>query len=35
MGMYQKTPGEPAPVTIEAGKTVSVDVPFDDTVKMP
>lgn len=35
MGIYKKTPGEPAPVTIEAGKTVSVDVPFDDTVKMP
>jgi len=35
MGIYKKTPGEPAPVTIEAGKTVSIDVPFDDTVKMP
>jgi hypothetical protein len=35
MGIYSKTPGEPAPVTIEPGKTVSVDVTFDDTVKMP
>jgi hypothetical protein len=35
MGIYKKTQGEPAPVTIEAGKTVTVDVPFDDTVKMP
>ena len=35
MGMYKVTQGEPAPVTIEAGKTVSIDVPFDDTVKMP
>jgi hypothetical protein len=35
MGIYSKTPGQPAPVTIESGKSVSVDVPFDDTVKMP
>lgn len=35
MGIYKKTQGEPAPLTIEAGKTVTVDVPFDDTVKMP
>jgi hypothetical protein len=35
MGIYQKTPGEPAPVTVDTGKTVSVDVSFDDTVKMP
>jgi hypothetical protein len=35
MGIYKKTPGEPAPVTIEGGKSVSVDVQFDDTVKMP
>ena len=34
LGMYSKTPGEPAPVNIGAGKTVSVEVPFDDTVKM-
>jgi hypothetical protein len=35
MGMYKVMQGEPAPVTIEAGKTISIDVPFDDTVKMP
>ena len=35
MGIYKKTQGEPAPVTVETGKNVSVDVPFDDTVKMP
>ena len=35
MGIYKKTQGEPAPVTVETGKNVSVDVSFDDTVKMP
>jgi hypothetical protein len=35
LGLYSKTPGQPAPVTIEGGKTVSVDVAFDDAVKMP
>jgi hypothetical protein len=35
LGLYSKTPGQPAPATIEGGKTVSVDVAFDDTVKMP
>jgi hypothetical protein len=35
LGLYSKTPGQPAPVTIEDGKIVSVDVTFDDTVKMP
>jgi hypothetical protein len=35
MGIYSKTAGEPAPVTVEAGKTASIEVPFDDTVKMP
>jgi len=34
MGMYSKTPGQPAPVKVEAGKTASVELTFDDTVKM-
>ncbi len=35
MGLYSKTPGKPEPVEIEAGKTATVDVVFDDTAKMP
>jgi hypothetical protein len=35
MAMYGKTPGEPGPIAIEAGKTTQIDVPFDDTIKMP
>ncbi len=34
MGIYSKSPGEPAPVKIEAGKTPTVEVAFDDSVKM-
>jgi hypothetical protein len=34
LGMYSKTPGQPAPVKVEAGKTVNVELTFDDTVKM-
>lgn len=34
LGMYSKTPGQPAPVKVEAGKTVSVEVTFDDSAKM-
>jgi len=33
LGMYAKTPGQPAPVKVEAGKTVSVELTFDDSVK--
>jgi hypothetical protein len=33
-GIYSKTPGQPAPVKVEAGKTASVELTFDDTVKM-
>ena len=33
LGMYSKTPGQPAPVKVEAGKTVSVELTFDDSVK--
>lgn len=34
LGMYSKTPGEPAPVSIEVEKIASIELPFDDTVKM-
>jgi hypothetical protein len=35
MGMYSKTPGTPEPVKVEAGQTVGIELPFDDTAKMP
>jgi len=35
LGMYSKTPGQPAPVKVEAGKTANVEFTFDDSVKMP
>jgi len=35
LGMYSKTPGQAAPIKVEAGKTVEVEVTFDDSVKMP
>jgi hypothetical protein len=35
LGMYSKTPSTPEPVTLEAGKTVKIELPFDDSVKMP
>jgi hypothetical protein len=35
LGIYSKTPGEPEGIVIEAGKTTQVDLPFDDTIKMP
>jgi len=35
LGMYSKTPGTPEPINIEAGKTVQVEIAFDDKVKMP
>ena len=34
MGMRQKE-GKPDPVKIEAGKTAEVELPFDDSFKMP
>jgi hypothetical protein len=34
LGMYSKSPGQPAPVKVEAGKTVDVELTFDDSVKM-
>lgn len=35
MGMYSKTPGKPEPIEIGAGKTIEIDLPFDDSAKMP
>jgi hypothetical protein len=35
VGLYSETPGTPAPVKIEAGKTAEVTVKFDDSFKMP
>jgi hypothetical protein len=34
MGAYSSKPGEAAPVNIAGGKTASVEVSFDDSVKM-
>jgi len=34
-GMYTKEPPKPEPINIEAGKTVEISLPFDDTIKMP
>jgi hypothetical protein len=35
LAIYGTTPGEPGAIAIEPGKTTQVDVPFDDTIKMP
>jgi hypothetical protein len=35
LGLYSKTPGTPEPVKLEAGKTAEVQLPFDDSMKMP
>jgi hypothetical protein len=34
-GLYTKEPPKPAPINIDAGKTVEIDLPFDDSIKMP
>src|SRR5579884_575022 len=34
LGLYSKTPGTPAPIELKPGKTVSIELPFDDSVKM-
>jgi len=34
LGMYMTTPGEPGAIDIDPGKTVSVDLSFDDSYKM-
>jgi hypothetical protein len=33
--MYSKTPGTPEPIKIDPGKTVEIELAFDDTAKMP
>ena len=35
LGVYTKAPPTPSPANIDEGKTVEVEVPFDDTAKMP
>lgn len=34
LGLYHDTPGKPAPINLEAGKTKTIEVRFDDSVKM-
>lgn len=35
LGMYSTKPGEPAEVKLEPGKTVAIELVFDDSSKMP
>jgi len=35
LGLYSKEPGKAAPIDVKAGETASVEVKFDDSVKMP
>jgi hypothetical protein len=35
LAIYSKTAGAPEAIVIEAGKPTQIDVPFDDTIKMP
>lgn len=34
LGMYSKEPGKPEPVRIDPGKSETIELSFDDTVKM-
>jgi hypothetical protein len=34
LGLYSKTPGTPEPINLSPGKTISIELPFDDSVKM-
>ncbi len=34
LGLYSKTPGTPAPIDLKPGQRTSIELPFDDTVKM-
>jgi hypothetical protein len=34
LGLYSKTPGTPEPIDLKPGKTVSIELAFDDSVKM-
>lgn len=35
LGVYSKTPGKPEPIDIKPGASATVNVSFDDSVKMP
>ena len=35
LGAYMSQPGEAKPVELEEGKTVEIEITFDDSVKMP
>jgi len=35
LGMYSKEPPQPGAISIDEGKTVEIDVAFDDSAKMP
>ena len=34
LGLYSKTPGQPEPIEIQPGKTATIELSFDDRVKM-
>jgi hypothetical protein len=34
LGLYSKTPGTPEPIQLQQGKTTTIDLTFDDSVKM-
>lgn len=34
LGLYSKIPGTPEPIDLKPGKTILVELPFDDSVKM-
>ncbi len=34
LGLYSKTPGKPEPIDIAPGKTATIELSFDDSVKM-
>ncbi len=34
LGLYSKTPGTPEPIELKPGQTASIELPFNDTVKM-
>jgi hypothetical protein len=35
LGVYSKTPGKPEPIDVPTGKTIQVEISFDDSYKMP
>jgi hypothetical protein len=34
LGLYSKTPGKPEPIDIKPGTTASIELLFDDSIKM-